>query len=199
MIYLDYFGLRHDNNFYEKYFLALDGWTSTRNVSIWNFIIHTPTRKQFLYQLKDLSSENHTADYIASQIEDVVNRIGSSKFSAIVSDSAANLHEARKIISKKFPNILNIRCIAHCIQLISKDIMKHKFAKQLLSNCNSIVKYFKKSHYAGSLLNEAITRYNIKGGSLKNYSKIRWTSAYETVDSVIRLQPCFDLVGNIKN
>ena len=23
MIYLDYFGLRHDNNFYEKYFLAL--------------------------------------------------------------------------------------------------------------------------------------------------------------------------------
>ena len=196
---MDYFCLTYDNNFYEKYFLALDGWTSPGNVSIWNFIIHTPTRKQFLYQLKDLSSENHTADYIASQIEDVVNRIGSSKFSAIVSDGAANLCEARKIISKKFPNILNIRCIAHCIQLISKNIMKHKFAKQLLSNCNSIVKYFKKSHYAGSLLNEAITRYNIKGSSLKNYSKIRWTSAYETVDSVIRLQPCFDLVGNIKN
>jgi len=108
---LDYFGLTYDNNFYEKYFLALDGWMSPRNVSIWNFIIHTPTRKQFLYQLKDLSSENHTADYIASQIEDVVNRIGSSKFSAIVSDGAANLREARKIISKKFPNILNIRCI----------------------------------------------------------------------------------------
>jgi hypothetical protein len=186
--------IKYGKDFYDKYFLALDGWSSPRNTSVWNFIIHTPTRKQFLYQLKDFSSESHTANYIANQIEDVINKIGSNKFSAIVSDGAANLREARKIISKKFPNILNIRCIAHCIHLISKDIIKHKFAKQLLSNCNSIVKYFKKSYCAGSLLNEAISRYNIKGGSLKNYSRIRWTSAYETVDSMIRLQPCFDLV-----
>ncbi|CAG8789362.1 26220_t:CDS:2, partial [Gigaspora rosea] len=37
-------------------------------------------------------------------------------------------------------------------------------------------------------LRNLIEKYNIIGGSLKNYSKTRWTTASETVESVLNLE-----------
>jgi hypothetical protein len=36
----------------------------------------TPTRKEYLYQLRDLSENSHTGEYLASIIEDVIKEIG---------------------------------------------------------------------------------------------------------------------------
>ncbi|PKC00941.1 hypothetical protein RhiirA5_427486 [Rhizophagus irregularis] len=43
--------------------LAFDGWTSPTHRSIWNFVIMTPTREEYLYKLVDLSENSHTANY----------------------------------------------------------------------------------------------------------------------------------------
>lgn len=133
-------------------FKALDGWTSGRHQSIWNFIILTPQRKEYLYQLSDLSLDSHTANYLAKKIEDVIENVGPNRISAIVSDNAANIKKAREIITKKYPKIENIRCISHCINLIACDIVSHNFANQLLRKVNMLATFFRNSHMAGKWL-----------------------------------------------
>jgi len=104
-----------------------------------------------LWCLKNLSSESHTGEFLATTIEEIINKIGSTNFSAIVSDSGANIRNARQIIAEKYNNILNVRCMAHAINLISKDICTTLFANRILTKCNTLVTYFKKSHQGGNL------------------------------------------------
>ena len=98
--------------------LVLDGWSSPNYRSIWNFTILTPTRKEYIIQLSDLSADSHTSDFIAEKIEAIINRIGLSKFMTIVSDNGANMRKAREIIQTKYLCIKNIQYISHCINLI---------------------------------------------------------------------------------
>lgn len=79
--------------------------------------------KEFLYCLKDLSGISHTAKVIEEEIERVIMAIGPKKFSAIVTDNASSMVNARKSISEKYPYIINMRCIVHFVNLITKDIL----------------------------------------------------------------------------
>jgi hypothetical protein len=66
--------------------------------SIWNFVILTPSREEYLYELGNYSDQSHTAKFLANQIELVINRIGAKKICAIVSDNGANVALARHLI-----------------------------------------------------------------------------------------------------
>jgi hypothetical protein len=101
----------------------LDGWTSANSLSIYNFIVLTPSNQQYLYCLRDFSSNHHTGEFLASEIEKVLLKIGVDNVGAIVTDNAANVRVACEIITKKHPYILNLRCIAHFINLITKSIL----------------------------------------------------------------------------
>ncbi len=59
---------------------------------------------------------------------------------------------ARNNISTIYSQILNICCIAHTINLISKDICKTLFANKMLRQCMVLVTFFKKNHLAGNIL-----------------------------------------------
>jgi hypothetical protein len=148
----------------------------------------TPTRKEYLYQLSDISEHSHTAEYLSSVIEKVIVDVGVNRISAIVSDNASNVRKAREIIHNKFPNIENVRCIAHCINLIACDIVKHNFGDRLLRRVNNLTTFFKNSHQANSKLVQLINEKGIVGGGLKSYCKTRWTTASESVNSVVNLQ-----------
>ena len=76
----------------------MDGWSSLNHLSIWNFTILTPTNKEYIYQLLDLSSNSHTGEFIAEKIEDILIRVSAEKFSAIVSENSSNMRKAREII-----------------------------------------------------------------------------------------------------
>ena len=86
-----------------------------------------PKRKEYLYQLYDISDLSHTTKCISLIIEKVIIDIGANRISAIVSDNTSNVRKAQEIIQNKFPNIENVRCIAHCINLIVCDIVKDNF------------------------------------------------------------------------
>ncbi|CAJ0763205.1 9527_t:CDS:2, partial [Entrophospora sp. SA101] len=45
------------------------------------------------------------------------------KFTGVVTNGAGNVKIARQIINQKYPNILNLRCITHSINLMIKDIV----------------------------------------------------------------------------
>lgn len=139
-----------------------------------------------------MSEERHTAEYLAKIIEDVVNGIGVDRISAIISDNASNVRNARKIIQEKFPRIENVRCVAHAINLIACDIVKEKFGDRLLRYVNILASFFKNSHQAGSKLSQLIKEKEIHGGGLKLYCKTRWTTASESVNSVINLEKALE-------
>ena len=81
----------------------------------------TPKRKEYLYQLSDMSQYAHTADYISSVVEKVIVNIGVNRISAVVSDNASNVKKAREIVHEKFKNIESVQYIAHCINLIAYE------------------------------------------------------------------------------
>jgi len=149
----------------------------------------TPTRKEYLYQLRDLSENSHTGEYLASIIEDVIKEIGVDRISAVVSDNAANVKNARKIINERYPKIENVRCVAHSINLIACDIAKENFSDRLLRRVNTLTNFFRNSHQANQKIVQLIKEKGIMGGGLKLYCKTRWTTASESVDSVLNLEP----------
>ena len=106
----------------------------------------TPKRKEYLYQLSDISDLSHITECISSIIEKVIIDIGANRISAVVSDNASNVRKAWEIIQNKFPNIENIRCIAHCINLIACNIVKDNFGDCLLRQINIVTTFFKNSH-----------------------------------------------------
>ncbi len=157
---------------------ALDGWTSPSGKFLWNFVIHLGNGKNLLWKIGDFFSESHTAEFLAQQIQSILDNIGAQKFAGIVTDAGSNVHAARNLLSEKFPHILNIRCIAHSLNLITKDLMKHTFAKRIIQWCTVIVTYFKKSHRPKELLDLKIQEKQILGGGLKTYLETRWTTAH---------------------
>lgn len=103
-----------------------------------------------MYRLSDLSNDSHTSEFLSNEIKDVINSVGNEKFAAIVSDNAANVKKAREIIHEQFPLIQNVRCVAHCINLLAGDIVKCGFAEKLLKKVNIIVTFFKNTTIAGN-------------------------------------------------
>jgi hypothetical protein len=51
----------------------------------------TPTRKEYLYKLVDLSENSHMANYVAQVVGEIIEKVESNKISAIVSNNAANI------------------------------------------------------------------------------------------------------------
>ncbi|CAB4444994.1 unnamed protein product [Rhizophagus irregularis] len=168
--------------------LAMDGWTDPHGNSLWAFMLMTGSRKEYLLSLEDLSNIRHTGEHLSNVIEEVINKVGAKKFVAIVSDNGSNVAAARKIIANNYPNIINVRCIAHCVNLISTSIVKIDEVKYIVRCANILTKYFKNSTLGSSWLNEAIKSKNIEGGGLKTYVETRWTTVYECVHSVWRLK-----------
>lgn len=150
----------------------------------------TPDRKEIIHCIKDLSANSHTANFLADQLNEVITDVGAENFAAVVSDHASACAAAKKIISTRYKHILPIRCIAHHVNLVSTDICKASFAKDVISKCQKIVKYFKQSHQAGEELRSKITN-EIKGGELKSYVVTRWTTAWDCTNSILRLEQVF--------
>jgi hypothetical protein len=165
--------------------VAFDGWSSPNGLSIWSFIITTSDKKEYLYQLEDMSSERHTGEYLAERINNVIEKIGPRKFVAIVSDSGSNVNLARSMVKDKHKHLFNLKCINHCLNLISKDIIRHQFAERLIKKANIVTKFFKKSHIAHDRLNSLIEQKSIGGGYLKSYVTTRWTTVHEAAASIV--------------
>ena len=74
-------------------------------------------------------------------------------------------------------------------------ILEHSFSKHILKYCNILSRFFKTSYQGGFLLNTYINEMRISGGGLKKYCETRWTSSYETISSVARLQEPLEKVN----
>ncbi|GBB83323.1 hypothetical protein RclHR1_10050006 [Rhizophagus clarus] len=132
---------------------------------------------EYLYELRNYSDQSHTAKFLSNEIELVINRIGSKKISAIIiSDNGANIALARRIICSKYKNIMNIRCIAHSYNLISKDIIQHTFAERMIQRAE----LWQKMGMVNGMLNPYIAPYTI---AIKLFSITPSSAACERIFS----------------
>ncbi|CAG8473361.1 4581_t:CDS:2 [Ambispora leptoticha] len=181
--------------------IAFDRWTNPTgrvlgrteyDQSIYDYCVITEERKEFLWASKNYSGvPHHTGAFLGEEIIKVVEDIGPEKIAAIVSDNAANTRVAQRILCEKYPYILDIICVAHCINLITEDLCKHEFVRSAVRKIGIIHKYFTKSHAACQFLKDAIKILKIKGGDLKDHTKTRWSTMWDCVNSIVRLEFAF--------
>ncbi|GET53692.1 ribonuclease H-like domain-containing protein [Rhizophagus irregularis DAOM 181602=DAOM 197198] len=150
---------------------------------------------EYIYQLFNLSSDSHTGEYIAEKIEDVINRVEVSKFSAIVSNNGSNVQKVHELIEKKFSNIMNVRCMSYYINLMSCDIVQHLFTDKLLKKVNILAIFFRNNARASAKFRELLNTMNIKGDVIVPYCKTRWMTAYKSIDDVLKVKVILENVN----
>ncbi len=87
----------------------------------------TTDNNEYLYSLHELSSISHTFNILENKIDHIISVVESKNFSAVISDNTSAIANAWKHISKKYSHILNICCIVHFVNLITKDILSNFF------------------------------------------------------------------------
>ena len=113
----------------------------------------------------------------------------------MVTDGAANCKMARRLIKEKYPRIITMWCIAHHLNLISKDICKHEFALSTINKYQTLVLFFLRSHRGMVMLRNSISNLQIKEGGIKTSTKTRWSTIYDCCESIIRLRLAFEDVN----
>ena len=177
--------------------IAFDGWTNLTGQSIYDYCLITEERKEYLWCTKNYSEiSHHTGAFLGEEIISIVDNIGPEKLAAVVSDNAPDARVARKLLCEKYPHILNIRCMAHCINLITKDVCKHTLVIDVIKKVGAVHQYFTMSHAPCQYLKDAIQSLHIKGGGLKSHTKTRWSTMWDCINSIIRLEFAFAMVSN---
>lgn len=139
--------------------------------------------------------ESHTGEFLASEISDVIEKNNLvSKFAAVITDNASNCRVAREKIEEKYNYILNIRCIAHAINLIATDLGKIGDIRDFILDCGRITRFFNNSHQSSAILAQGLKDMKINIEGLQTWCQTRWGSLYPTTDSILRARPVFDWV-----
>ncbi|CAB4384296.1 unnamed protein product [Rhizophagus irregularis] len=71
---------------------------------------------------------------------------------------------------------------------MSCDIVQHPFADKLLKKVNILATFFRNNARAGAKFWELLNTMNIKGGVIVLYCKTTWTTAYKSIDDVLRVK-----------
>ena len=66
---------------------------------------------------------------------EIIESIGINKFTAIVTDAEAAMQAEKRRVMEKYPYIMAVRCIAHHINLVTKDIISIEWARKVLQKC----------------------------------------------------------------
>lgn len=121
---------------------------------------------------------------IADDLECVIIKVTANKISAIITDNASVMKKAWRILEVKYPKIIFLGCIAHNLNLLVGDIMKLRWAANIMNDSKQIIKYFKTHNIPSAILKRhQIASYSTQI-SLKYPVKTRWGSAAISLNSI---------------
>jgi hypothetical protein len=128
--------------------------------------------------------------------------IGPEKIVAVISDNANNILRGIKLVKQNFKHIDSYGCVAHWVNLVMNDIVKQPIVKQFIKKAKAIVKYFKKSAFAFSLLENLLKANGEPVHRPVLYGKTRWSSMIGMIEFLVSSQESLKMILNkdfIKN
>lgn len=125
--------------------ISSDGWTDVAGHPLINFMYMSPAGCVFL-GAQDSSSEVKDADYLAKVIAEHIDDIGPDNVVLVVTDNASVCVAAGERLQDAYPKIMWVGCLAHCLDLLVKDICKLPWAAEAMELAKSIVKFIKRHH-----------------------------------------------------
>jgi hypothetical protein len=163
--------------------IVTDGWSNVMNDPIVNFIASNSKFSLFLEAVPTYN-QGHTAEWIASNIERVINAVEAEACGACTDNTSAN-KAAWKILEEKFPSMFFHGCVSHGLNLLIKDIfaptktngqypLDYPFDElsQFADQCRDIVKFFHNHHVPKANLEEMQKAAGIK--KLVKPAATRW-------------------------
>lgn len=157
-----------------------DGWSNIRNEGIINYMVHT-SKGDLFYDFSLPKAQKHTGIYIASELSRIIEEIGLSKITAVITDNAANMRAAWAELKMRYPGIQCIGCASHTLNLLMKDMESMTTLLVHIKSCKEIVKFFKLKHAPNAVLQEKQCG---NGKSLKMPIETRWGSTVACMDSI---------------
>lgn len=172
--------------------LVTDGWSNVNRESIINYVLSSPTMRPMMWSSGATGTEAHTGEYMASEISRVITEAeavaGVGKVTAVVSDNAANMKKAGKLVELKHPGVVFSGCAAHAVNLLLKDIFKIDFFASTLKKAVKIVKFVRARHLLlGRIRAErGQVKKCVKAGELSTPVSTRWYAQEKCIKSVVR-------------
>lgn len=163
--------------------LISDGWTNVRGDHIVNFCIKAPNHKPFFHSAISTSGISQNAQAVADSIILVIEQLGSEKFSCVVTDNAAVMKAAWKIIEAKFPHITAMGCAAHGLNLLIKDILDTSDYAKTMKNAEKIIK-FVMNHHIVKAKYETMRKQTNVSHTLSMAVVTRWFSRYTSMNNL---------------
>ncbi|CAG8814686.1 13322_t:CDS:2, partial [Cetraspora pellucida] len=102
--------------------IATDGWTNIRQDHLVNYIAIGKNRKSELIKVKDTHGESQTSATILHDLIEVITELGIEK--------------------------ITLPCVAHELNLLVGDMLKHTYMKSTITLALKIITYFRKSTQA---------------------------------------------------
>ncbi|XP_065650355.1 uncharacterized protein LOC136078511 [Hydra vulgaris] len=121
----------------------------------------SPDQKPFFCTSINTSGIIQNLSAVAGAILQVIEKIGSQKFTSFISDNAPVMKSAWRIIEEKYPHISASGCGAHGVNLLVKDIVFTTEATKAVKDAEKTIKYVKNHHIVKAKFDERRTAANI--------------------------------------
>ncbi|XP_072768749.1 E3 SUMO-protein ligase ZBED1-like [Nerophis lumbriciformis] len=172
-----------------KLTLTTDAWTSMATEAYLGVTIHFVNDEWELASINLTTmplNEKHTAENIASWIEDVVNKfeINIKLVQVIVHDNAANVVAALRVLEERH-GVSSLRCVGHTLQLVVNHALKDNHISRALGAARSLVEHFRKSELSSTKLKVKQKQMGSPDHSLIQDVSVRWNSSFYMISRLL--------------
>ncbi|CAI5474904.1 unnamed protein product [Closterium sp. Yama58-4] len=133
--------------------IASDGWTDGQDRPQLNFLAVNTQASVFLFGVGS-GADKKTGLFIAEHLKTAINMVGSDNVVGVLMDGASNCVSPANIIKDEFPKIQYIRCAAHSLNNLMKDIGARSWAAKTIEDANGMISTLKNSHWVTGKLRE---------------------------------------------
>eukprot|EP00955_Chlamydomonas_euryale_P056729 356537-Chlamydomonas_euryale.AAC.1 len=127
--------------------LESDGWSNTKRQPLINFLLSTPNGSKFLRTVTSDAKKN--ARFLADEFAKVIREVGPERVVSIITDSASVNKSAWDHLKQDFNNVTWVRCSAHAVNLILRDMGELKWIEGRVQEARQLVTFIRNHH--GSL------------------------------------------------
>ena len=170
--------------------ICLDGWTNARREKGINFVVFHKHQLFFWKSVEVVSNSHRNISKAIAEVEESIEILG-TRVVAIVGDNAASLQLA--IAEHTNQGCFGLRCAAHSIQLIVKDLSTINPLLEAITKVHEIIANFEISQNKEALHSAQKALGTAEIGFIRPVST-RWNSFFHAAERVLRLKPQIQFV-----